>query len=51
MTQLGNYSHNGFEHMLRELIVCTRGGTRPELHMGDVLQTQRLLEKLKNAVR
>jgi predicted dehydrogenase len=46
MTQLGNYSHNGFEHMLQELVACTAGGRVPQLHMTEVVRTLDLLDRL-----
>lgn len=46
MTQLGNYSHNGFEPMVAELVACTREGRMPELHMDDVVRTLDLLDRL-----
>lgn len=51
MTQLGNYSHNGFEPMVAELAACTREGRAPELCMGDVVRTLELLDRLVAALR
>ena len=42
-TQLGNYTHNGFEHMLREVVDATRAERTPQQHMGDVVRTLELL--------
>ena len=46
MTQLGNYSHNGFEPMVQEVVQCTLAGRMPELHMSDVVRTLELLDRL-----
>ena len=51
MTQLGNYSHNGFEHMVQELVSCTREGRTPELHMSDAVLTLELLDRLVASLR
>jgi predicted dehydrogenase len=51
MTQLGNYSHNGFEPMVAEVVACTREGRKPELHMSDVVLTLELLDRLVASLR
>jgi len=51
MTQLGNYGHNGFEPMMQELVACTREGRTPEVHMGDVVRSLDLLDRLTATLR